>query len=265
MKWLATLLLGIVCAAPAVGQQERFALPIEIVAAPSPMDDPAGDARDIADLVAQQQMASWAQWMFWATMASVVVSALALFGLLTSLRQTAAAIKDNRQVGEATAQAYVHAVEAEFGSSLNILVSLMNSGSSPATHFSVAGTARLIPRGEVTDAIGFTNGPFKTFSALGAGETLTVGIGPYSVISDFRQGTTPEDQILLICGQVIYCTIFNHDHETQFAFYVDPLDRRRFRRPTSNIRAFWRVPKEGLPVATLIDPSATRPTSESDG
>lgn len=53
--------------------------------------------RELAALHAQIDATRWAMYSFWATVGSIVVSALALVGLLASLRQTKIALEEARQ------------------------------------------------------------------------------------------------------------------------------------------------------------------------
>lgn len=195
------------------------------------------------DLLAQQEMASWAAAAFWATAASVVVSAVALAGLFSSLAQTRKAIGDNRQLGEAQIQAYVQATKMEIGSSGTPVVHCLNSGSTPATHFAVSAVAQRVKLGSVESSIVFDPNRFKVWSALGAGSELSVALDvkDTQLIQDFVAGRYARDEVLLISGQIVYCTVFNHDHETQFAFFAHPSTPKRFRRPTSNLKSYHRI------------------------
>ncbi|MCZ7973936.1 hypothetical protein O9X80_05445 [Agrobacterium salinitolerans] len=55
------------------------------------------NVRELAALHAQIDATRWAMYSFWATVGSIVVSALALVGLLASLRQTKIALEEARQ------------------------------------------------------------------------------------------------------------------------------------------------------------------------
>jgi hypothetical protein len=151
----------------------------------------------------------------------------------------------------------VHAAAAKFGSYGNVILTCKNSGLTPATHFAVNATAKVVAQGKVSSSISFVNNGFKIWSSLGAGEELTVSILEGDVaIHRFKNQDSAER--LLISGQIIYTTIFNHDHMTQFAFYVEQSTMGRFRRPTANLTTFWRIPKSGAkapkpPVPVLLD------------
>lgn len=70
------------------------------------------DYRELADLRAQQEMAIWAKWMFWATVGSLVLSSFAFAALLVSLRQTRRSIEIAQHLGEAQTRAYIVIVSA---------------------------------------------------------------------------------------------------------------------------------------------------------
>ncbi|BCG85336.1 hypothetical protein MesoLj113c_14460 [Mesorhizobium sp. 113-3-9] len=213
--------------------------------------------KDLLDLQAQQTMAAWAEPMFWATIASVFVAFAALCGAFASLMYTQKQIRDAREIGENQTQAYVHASAAVFAGSGSVIVTCKNSGLTPATHFSLNAEARIVKRTKVASSISFRNDQFQTWSALGSNDALTVGLlHSDPEVSRFIRGAGIEsDDLLLITGQIIYCTIFNHDHLTQFAFYVEP-KQTAFRRPTANLTTFWRLPASGLPaqrpLATIV-------------
>lgn len=196
--------------------------------------------------MAQQQMACWTTWIFWTSAAGVIVSAFALLGLFRSLRQTRQAIGDAREIGEFQTQAYVLVEKADFGKSNGIILTIRNTGQTPATHFSVAGTVKRVKRGTISKSLDFTSTNFKTWSALGSGTSLTVnlGNGNFEDVGAFWKQGFPADEALIVSGRVVYSTIFNHDHETQFGFYADHDAPDHFRRPVANLRVFWRIPSK---------------------
>lgn len=217
-----------------------------------------GDAQSALDLQAQLVMAYWARWSAVATFIGLAVSALALYGAWRSLRLTREALRLTREANaiatkasEMQTQAYVHAASARFGINNNILINCKNSGITPATHISLNGTAKLVRKGRVTASIEFATGGFKTWSALGANEEASVSFLEQNQIVKQFADLAGEYEVLLISGQIIYCTVFNHDHLTQFAFYVEPDTSKRFRRPTANLITFHRLNGK---MATTVDP-----------
>jgi hypothetical protein len=202
--------------------------------------------KDLLDLQAQQAMAFWAKWMTWATAASLVISVGGLIALLVSLSHTRRTIKDNRALGEYQTQAYVHAAKADFGKRGIILIWCKNTGASPASHFGIRGELRKVVYGSIeasTQSPINPDLPWKLWTAIGAEEELSVALNPGNsdLLTQFRQHEFAENEVLLVVGQVIYCTVFNHDHTSDFAFYVMPDGSNRFRRPTTNMKAFHRL------------------------
>jgi len=222
------------------------------------------------DLQAQQSMASAAWWMFGATIVATALSAGALIALVTSLRQTRQAIADNRDIGEHQTQAYVHA-ETITGSLANgVMVTVANTGLTPASHFSVTYTAQVVKRGEVFQQYHFRQDRFVTYSALGPGERLLVGLAiPATALT--REGLFHHGgDLLLITGTILYVTVFNHDFETQFVFFGQAgKNGLTFQRSPSNLRTFNRLGSEGLkpsqytPTAPVVDISYGDDPTES--
>ncbi|MDO5896549.1 hypothetical protein [Agrobacterium sp. Azo12] len=207
--------------------------------------DKVADWRALQDLQAQLDMASWAGWMFWATLFSVAASALAVLLAAKSLSAT-------RQIGESQTQAYILASEANFGSKGNILITVRNTGLTPATHFAVNATAKIVQPGKVTESISFVNHGFKVWSALGSGMEYKVSVlEGDETIKSFHNNSLSGD-LLLVSGQVTYCTVFNHDHLTQFAFFVQK-GTTRFRRPTSNLITFHRLRKNKAASSRIVE------------
>ncbi|MBO9108022.1 MULTISPECIES: hypothetical protein [Agrobacterium] len=207
-----------------------------------------GDMRALQDLQAQLDMAYWAQAMFWSSVGGCIASVVAIFLAGGTYIQSTRAISLTRQIGENQTQAYVLASKAEFGSKGNILITCSNNGETPAAYFSVNASAKVVQPGNVTASISFIDDEYKTWSALAAHSELSVTVlDSDPVVADFRRAPYTED-LLLISGQVVYRTIFGHDHLTQFAFFVTK-GSSRFRRPTGKLDTFRRLPQE--PSATL--------------
>lgn len=202
-----------------------------------------GDMRALQDLQAQLHMAYWAQAMFWSSIGGCVASAIAVFLAWRTYFQSAQALALTRQIGENQTQAYVLASKAEFGSKGNILITCSNNGATPATHFSVNAFAKVVKPGNVTSSISFIDDQYKTWSALGAQSELSVSVlDSDPTVASFLSG--PETgELLLISGQIVYGTVFDHDHLTQFAFFVSKRTMR-FLRPTAKLDTFRRLSKE---------------------
>lgn len=225
---------------------------------------------ELLDLQAQQSMATAAWWMFGATLVATVLSAGALFALVTSLRQTRRVIQDTREIGEHQTQAYVHAADLVGKQTSGLILTVANTGLTPSSHFSLNYTAQVVSRGRVFSQYHFRRDNFVTYSALGPGEKLSVGLNvPRSALSKeglFLRG----GDILLITGTIIYSTVFNHDYETQFVFFGRPTkDGLYFQRSPANLRTFNRLDHLGLmpsqytPEGPVIDISEDTDAAQS--
>jgi hypothetical protein len=72
----------------------------------------------------------------------------------------------------------------------------------------------------------------------------------------------PHDrQVLLVSGQMIYCTVYNQDCLTQFAFYIEAGSRSKFRKPTANLVTFHAV-RDGEMAARTASASVTLDDNE---
>ncbi|NEH57544.1 hypothetical protein GR198_17515 [Rhizobium leguminosarum] len=212
-------------------------------------------AKDILELHAQLQMAFWAKWAAIASFVGVAVSSAAIGFAFMSLRLARKANTLNREMSEMQNQAYVHATKAQFGQYGNVLLYLKNSGLTPATQFAVSATAKIVRHGTVSASITFRNDDFKIWSALGAGDEIPISILEGDEQTKTYSGLPGGNQVLLISGQITYCTIFNKDHLTQFAFFVDQKysSSKRFRRPTANLITFHKLgSKAPWPASTNV-------------
>ncbi|KAB2728632.1 hypothetical protein [Brucella anthropi] len=193
--------------------------------------------RDWLDLNAQVEMAYWARW-------TVIVSTIALLASIAAVWAAFSTLRTTRKLGQQQNQAYLYASSMKYGAFENVIVECHNTGLTPATHFSLNATARIVKRGNVTASIHFNDDDFKTWTALGADQKLTASIlDDDETVKRFRSGPKNKDDILLVCGQIVYCTVFNEDHLTQFAFFVDHTISDRFRRPVANLIAFHKIGK----------------------
>ena len=84
---------------------ERLARALEAQASAQKPDEDR--ARERADLLAQQEMARWAQLMFYATLASVLVGAVGLFFVYRSLRATKVAADAARATAEVSERQFL--------------------------------------------------------------------------------------------------------------------------------------------------------------
>lgn len=193
--------------------------------------------RDWLDLNAQLEMAHWAQYTFYASVGALIATIAAVIAAFLTFRSS-------HTIGKLQNQAYVYADTVNFGDYSNIIVEVHNSGLTPATHFSLNASARIVKSGNVSASINFHDDDFKTWSAIGSQKTLTVSVlDGDETVKLFKSAIQNNGEILLVCGQIVYCTIFNEDHVTQFAFFVDLKNKKRFRRPIAKIKVFHKVRK----------------------
>jgi hypothetical protein len=114
--------------------------------------------REIDDLRAQQEMAVWAARMTWATVGSLVLTAIALWAIVRTLHHTRRAadyandmvdeakrateaanrtVAETTRIGEAQVRAYLTCIGGTFSANANYLAvqfKIRNTGQSPATH-----------------------------------------------------------------------------------------------------------------------------------
>jgi hypothetical protein len=236
---LAMVLLAIVAYGAIVRSTSGF---------PFACDAPCIDGQD---LQAQQSMASAAWWMLAATILATLMSA--------------GAIADNRDIGEHQTQAYVHAEKMTGNLRHGFMVTVANTGLTPASHFSITYTAQVVRRGEVFRQYHFRQDRFVTYSALGPGERLLVGLAiPASALTRLGLFHLGGD-LLLITGTILYVTVFNHDYETQFVFFGEAgKNGLSFQRSPSNLRTFHRLGPEGLMPSQYTPASPVVDLSEGD-
>jgi hypothetical protein len=185
------------------------------------------EAREEADLVAQQEMARWAFPTLAATCASAAVSIAALVGLFASLQQTRKAIRDNRELGEAGIRAYVEAESVAFASDGDALtVHFANMGQTPVTSFKTTVELLRVQANEISKSIRLpTNAEMKAFDGIGCGGhgKRTVRVPPSSgsdIIRLFTSNSTPEGEVCLLLGRIDYVDIFGFEWTTGFSFFT---------------------------------------------
>lgn len=229
--------------------------------------DKLPEIRELADLKAQEDMAFWAKWMFWASAVSTIFAGFAFIILLVSLRQTSQAIGDNRKLGEDQTRAYVHVASARHSwteSGYGMIISVENAGETPARIFEVGGRMQKIKVGDVSGSVVHQIYKMKSWAALGPKlppTTVRLDTSEYrDLIVEF--GTPVKDHVLLLTGTVRYQDIYNHWFETDFAFYsytsatTEPDRYNKLRRPTARLRAYERVKApEGVPLNIPKEPS----------
>ncbi|MCX5579465.1 hypothetical protein [Kaistia terrae] len=204
--------------------------------------------RDSLDLAAQQEMAYWARWMFWVTCVSLVLSAVALLSLWTSLKQTREALTTTKALAHAETRAYVHATTAEHyvGNGYKLVIHLENVGATPAPNFNVAAKVIKAKVGEIGEtierALPVSNFGLKGWNSLGpSSKPTTVSIAPAEVgdndlVSQMAVGL--DGYVFLLVGTVRYSDIYGTFFESDFAFF----SRSTFGTMLENSNAFQRAP-----------------------
>lgn len=198
------------------------------------------------DLEAQQDMAFWAQAVFWLTAIGAAISAFGIYFVWLSLRQTRQAISTDREVGHAQVRAYL-TIESETpiispGKVPLHEFQIKNTGQSPA--YSVAYIAgflvlpKPLPPGR-RHLGSIAGGQEMPNMALGSNASMTVeGVGPdllshqeYSDVVAGRQG-------LYFFARVFYKDVFQQEHETSL---VGVLDFKQLDGPEVNGMKPYRV------------------------
>lgn len=144
-----------------------------------------------------------------------------------------------RKLGEAQTRAYVFVKEAAmnwFSDGAQGVLTIINSGATPAKHFSVHGVMDFQENGakvkipHPTDAV--------TWSALGSGDTKTVPID----INGIHRHTLKSDQsnYLSVRGTIIYTSIFDEVFHTQFSFMMryNPSEYKKLFNAASKLKVF---------------------------
>lgn len=206
--------------------------------------DAATTAREVQDLEAQKEMVTWAFSSFLVSLGSLAMSGAALYGLFSSLAQTRTAIKDNRELGEVQARAYVHATEVKIGQTAKPIVVCHNTGQTPAKFFAIGAELKKVPEGSVTANAHLSSYEMKAWPALAGGQTLSVNVDPtdgknlvYKLVND----QFASKETLLLVGRIIYCDVFDQYFETGFAFYTTPDRKLKFSRPVNSLPAFHKI------------------------
>lgn len=119
------------------------------------------DKMDLRDVEAQEEMAFWAMWMFFAALATFAITSIGTFLIWRQVRLTRNAVEETsagteamreanaitRQVGEAQARCYLSARDVLFSidanGTPNVDMTVLNSGHSPARGFKWAFQVRL--------------------------------------------------------------------------------------------------------------------------
>ncbi|MEO1921609.1 MAG: hypothetical protein ABGW84_06960 [Sphingomonadaceae bacterium] len=199
------------------------------------------EQRAEADLEAQQEMAFWAMLMFFATLATVAITAFGVFLVKRTLDETIKAVKETSEATEAMREtntiaklsnerqlrAYVNIEEAVLqshpavGESLRIWVKIRNFGSTPAYDFSILSASgwRERPNQQPKDMMDQPHPLSKGIIGPGAPITQAVDLPPFdnATLENLMAGRI----ILFITGSINYRDAFGKKRITRFAYEVD--------------------------------------------
>lgn len=145
------------------------------------------EANTSQDLQAQKDMAYWGMAMFFASGASLLISLVGLVALIDSLNQTRTAIRNDREIGEAQARAYLnvsHAVMVKVDTpaifphldGINAKVVFVNSGQSPAHNIHLRRKERTIGAAVRDFDRGLSDVEFTHLGTIGANASFSYSI-----------------------------------------------------------------------------------------
>lgn len=222
--------------------------------------------RDLADLKAQMEMAQWALWMVVLTVISCVVAAGGLVALWISLRQTRAAIRNNQissadamTLGQANSRAYLHADHMEFSADGNAaIVTVKNTGSTPATFLMAGCEAKCVIQGGVRDASTLSEDyTYKYWHSLPAGESRKFRVDftrgaefvqqnkqAAMALAGSGQRELSRTEFILVVGRIIWSDVFGVFLESAFVFYTEDVVRAKVRVPNAVLPAFRMIGTE---------------------
>lgn len=150
----------------------------ELIAEEDTIETERKQSQETRDLMAQEGMAWWAEWMFYAAAATVILTFVALFAIIRTLHHTRRAadytrdmlvearattnaaketVKSSREIGEAQARAYCSVSDVKIAfikGKGKLSMNAKNSGNSPADTITVSSEVHIAPLSEkkvVTD------------------------------------------------------------------------------------------------------------------
>ena len=184
------------------------------------------------DLQAQQEMATWAFWMFAASVGAVAVSLVSVVLLVGSLRQTRNAISLDREVGHAQVRAYLSVdPEGIKAGPLGITeaeIVIRNTGQSPAYAVRYAAALRaaawplIDSHPNIVEADPAAPAPRVIIAAGGkfTGEALYAEDGAPVPADVFRECVDSETTRLYVSCIVYYKDVFGEARETRMCAFL---------------------------------------------
>jgi len=176
------------------------------------------------DLEAQQDMAFWAEALFWLTAVGAAISAFGIFFVWLSLRQTRQAISTDREVGHAQVRAYISTeVQTPIIQPRALPrheFKIENTGQSPAYSVAYIAGFRLLSK-PLTASNGhlgiIADGQEMPKISLGSNRSMTVeAIGTEEISSEDLAKVIAGESYLYFFARVFYEDVFKQSHETSF-------------------------------------------------
>lgn len=182
-----------------------------------PTLDPSQEMRERADLIAQEEMAYWAKWMFWATAAGAAFSLVAAWLLYQTLKLT-------RTSTEKQLRAYVSAHFVALPQflpdhSIEVQYSLMNHGQTPASKFRCCIKTEVWPYPLPSDwDLGTFDNAVPGSFVLHPDQRRTVAYTSTNVIDreSVNRILSAGDIRLYVVGEIHYEDVFGRQQKTWF-------------------------------------------------
>lgn len=168
---------------------------------------------------AQENVADYAPWMLVLGFVEIVITGVGVLLVRKTINESRAATEDD-------IRPYVQLSRCKFErirGRTRFIVRIQNSGSTPATHFSVKFKAVAIAK--------TVNGPLwsipqdnalavQTWNALGGDDSVTVGLSEKDLNKIAQSVVDDENLILFVVGKVTYGDIWENEYETEFAYWT---------------------------------------------
>lgn len=240
---------------------DEWGIPVRVLSAPSDPkvysttteDYKKQEARDEENLEAQRSIANSSHEISLYTYQQLLLGVFAAFfsaaTLVTAIAAALYARKSahaahksvdiTRKFSEAQTRAYVYVKEAAinwFSDGAQVILTIVNCGTTPAKYFSVHGTMDFQENGAPVEI----PSPVKTvtWSSLGSGEPKLVPID----IEHIHHHMLKRDQTnyLSVRGTIIYTTIFDEVFQSQYSFMMryNASDRKKLFNAASKLKVF---------------------------
>lgn len=160
-------------------------------------------------------MADVTFWAFGAGLAGIIL----IFLTWIATKQAVVASKDN---AKDQTRAYVFVDEATFSmrtSGKCIMLSVKNTGATPAKWFEVGSKSAAIPTGDELGADFTTIQNFTRWPAIANGHHLTTGADPLTEAQHIAKVVGDNKLTFYIYGIIRYMTAYDEVFESQFAFF----------------------------------------------